>query len=659
MSLGKEALAALLKYHDDLYYNQDAPVLSDAEYDELKRQYVEFYGEYDYVPGEASADSIKFEHPVPVTSLDKVQVTEVNKLKTHLERLWPVIIQPKMDGLTLVSYPDNDEVIMGTIDYKHVTRGNGTIGEIVTSKVYAGVDGIGTTGIIVHKAVRSEVVMLKQYFDPINKKRIAEGKEPFKNLRNAAAGMLRNKDVSKVEGLKAFAYNIISEEENFCTAEQQIEILKDWKWNTVDTYIPKTIDEAIEYITTYDEKYRDDLEYEIDGLVIKHNGNKKFGQTAHHPNNAIAVKFEAEGGWTTLNKVVWQVGRTGKIVPVAEFEPIEILNAEVSRATLHNYGVMKAMDLVGIIHKGKYHNPLTQVYVIKANDVIPRIIKVKQPNVTDSNLYVNIINEPTCCPECKGKVEKLNDQLFCINPDCPAKLQGQIELLASRDALNIEGLSEMTIEKMTSYVKENNLELLKPLNFTLPFYMTYNDILKLEGFAPVSAKKLYDNIQKAKDTELKRFIYASCIPLIGRSASEAMANRLRTVEALIEDVDNNYSETSTINDFGPKMINSLKEYGREHFGLLWEAGVRPRPVTKEIKKADVQLTIVITGAFDIPRKEIETMIKDAGHKTSGSVSKKTSYLLASLGEEGTTKYIKAKELDIPIINTINELKELL
>lgn len=643
MSIGKEALAGLLKYHDDLYYNQDAPVLSDAEYDELKKQYVELYGEYDYVPGEASADSIKFEHPVPVTSLDKVQVTEVDKLKAHLERLWPVIIQPKMDGLTLVSYADKD-----------VTRGNGSIGEVVTSKT-TNVEGIGRR---IGTTIRSEVVMLKQYFEPINKKRIAEGKDPFKNLRNAAAGMLRNKDISKVEGLRAYAYNFVRDEE-INDAEGQILSLRSCGWNTVDYFRPSTIEEAIEYITTYDEKYRDGLEYEIDGLVIKHNGNKKFGQTAHHPNNAIAVKFEAEGGWTTLNKVVWQVGRTGKIVPVAEFEPIEILNAEVSRATLHNYGVMKAMDLVGIIHKGKYHNPLTQVYVIKANDVIPRIIKVKQPNVTDSNLYVNIINEPTCCPECKGKVEKLNDQLFCINPDCPAKLQGQIELLASRDALNIEGLSEMTIEKMTSYVKENNLELLKPLNFTLPFYMTYNDILKLEGFAPVSAKKLYDNIQKAKDTELKRFIYASCIPLIGRSASEAMANRLRTVEVLIEDVDNNYSETSTINDFGPKMINSLKEYGREHFGLLWEAGVRPRPVTKEIKKADVQLTIVITGAFDIPRKEIETMIKDAGHKTSGSVSKKTSYLLASPGEEGTNKYNKAKVFNIPIINTLEELKELL
>lgn len=642
MSLGKEALAALLKYHDDLYYNQDAPVLSDAEYDEIKRQYVELYGEYDYVPGEASADSIKFEHPVPVTSLDKVQVTEVDKLKAHLERLWPVIIQPKMDGLTLVSYADKD-----------VTRGNGSIGEVVTSKT-TNVEGIGRR---IGTTIRSEVVMLKQYLEPINKKRIAEGKDPFKNLRNAAAGMLRNKDISKVEGLRAYAYNFVRDEE-INDAEGQILSLRSWGWNTVDYFRPSSIEEAIEYITTYDEKYRDDLEYEIDGLVIKHDGSKIFGQTTHHPNNAIAVKFEAEGGWTTLNRVVWQVGRTGKIVPVAEFEPIEILNAEVSRATLHNYGIMKAMDLVGILHKGKYHNPLTQVYVIKANDVIPKIIKVKQPDANDPNLYVDIINEPKCCPECKGEVEKFNDQLFCINPDCPAKLQGQIELLASRDALNIEGLSEMTIEKMIQYVKENKLDLFRPLDFTLPFWFTYEEILKLPGFAPVSAKKLYDNIQKAKDTELKRFIYASNIPLIGRSASEAMANTLLTVEALVEEIDD-FEKTSQIQDFGPKMINSLKKYGQGHFSLLWDAGVRPRPVEKVIKKADVQLTIVITGAFDIPRKEIETMIKDAGHKTSGSVSKKTSYLLASPGEEGTIKYNTAKELNIPIINTLEKLKELL
>ena len=643
MSLEKDALEALLKYHDDLYYNQDSPELSDAEYDALKKQYVELYGEYDYVPGEASADSIKFEHPVRVTSLDKVQVTELDKLTAHLKRLWPVIIQPKMDGLTLVSYADKD-----------VTRGNGSIGEIVTSKT-ANIEGIGKR---LGTTVRSEVVMLKQYLEPINKKRIAEGKEPFKNLRNAAAGMLRNKDVSKVEGLRAYAYNFVRDEE-INDAEGQILSLRSWGWNTVDYFKPSTIEEAIEYITTYDEKYRDDLEYEIDGLVIKHEGSKTFGETGHHPNNAVAVKFEAEGGWTTINRVVWQVGRTGKIVPVAEFEPIEILNAEVTRATLHNYGIIKAINLTNIMHKGKYHNPLTQVHVIKANDVIPRITEVRHPSIEEENVYMEGIFEPSYCPECKGEVEKVNDQLFCINPDCPAKLQGQLELLSSRDALNIEGLSQATIEKMINYVKEKELELFKPLNFTLPFYFTYENILELSGFAPVSAKKLYDNIQKSKDTELKRFIYASCIPLIGVSASEAMANTLRTVEGLIEDVNNNFEITSSIPDFGPKMINSLNKYGREHFALLWEAGVRPKAVTKEIKKATNQLTIVITGAFDISRKEIEAMIKDAGHKTSGSVSKKTNYLLASPGEEGTTKYKKAKDLGINVINTLEELKNVI
>lgn len=644
MSLAKDALLELLKYHDDKYYNQDSPEISDAEYDALKKQYVEAYGEYDYVPGEASADSIKYTHPVPVTSLDKVQVTEVDKLRKELERLWPVVIQPKMDGLTLVSYPDG----------KHVTRGNGKIGEVVTSKVNAGVEGLGTVHL---NAVRSEVVMIKSKFEEINQKRIANGEEPFKNLRNAAAGMLRNKDITKVEGLRAFAYNLIRPVEKN-DSSMQIEILEESGWNTVFVAEPKTIDEAIEFITTYNEKLRPFLDYEIDGLVIKHNGDKVFGSTGHHPKNAIAVKFEAEGDWTTINKITWQVGRTGKIVPVAELEPVEILNSTVTRATLHNYGIMKALGLTEIMHQGKF-NPVTQVFVIKANDVIPAITEVKHPSLDSDNLYCEIIHEPTSCPECNGSVEKVNDQLFCTNPHCIAKLQGEIELMASRDALNIEGLSEMTIEKMINYVKEKDAQLYMPLLFTLPFYFNYEQILELPGFAPVSAKKLYDNIQKAKTTELKRFIYGSCIPLIGRTASEAMANTLLTVDNLIADANNDYKITATIQDFGPKMISSLRTYGNENFGMLWEAGVRPTSVENVIKKADVQLTFVITGAFDIPRKEIETMIKNAGHKVSGSVSKKTSYLLASPGEESTTKYKKAQELEIKIIHTLEELKELI
>lgn len=642
MSLGKDALAALLKYHDDLYYNQDKPELSDAEYDALKKQYVELYGEYDYVPGEASKDSKKFTHSTPILSLDKVQITEVDKLRAEIERLWPVIIQPKMDGLTLVTYP-------GGI---HVTRGNGLIGEIVSDNVKAGVEGIGVDN---HLTVRSEVVMLKSKFNELNAIRIANGEEPFKNPRNAAAGMLRQKDASKVEGLTAFAYNVITQDERN-NSYPQILALQNYGWNTVITYSPETVDDAIEYIKNFD---REELDYEIDGLVIKYDGVKQFGTTGHHPKNAIAVKFEAEGGWTTINKIVWQVGRTGKIVPVAEFEPIEILGADVARATLHNYGIMKALGLTEIIHQGKHHNPLTQVHVIKANDVIPRVMEVKQPPLNTSNLYSELIREPLNCPECSATTEKIKDQLFCTNPSCPAKLQGQIELLASRDALNIEGLSEMTIEKMIDYIKENKLELYKPLNFTLPFYFTYEDILKLPGFAPISAKKLYDNIQAAKDTEFKRFIYAANIPLIGKSASEDMANALLNIENLVEDMDNDYPITSAIPDFGSKMLRSLKVYARDNFASLWDAGVRPKAVEKQVKKATNQLTIVITGAFEIPRKEIEAMIKDSGHKTSGSVSKKTSYLLASPGEESTTKYIKAKELGIPIINTIKELETII
>ena len=642
MSLGKEALEALLKYHDDKYYNQDNPDISDAEYDALKNQYVELYGEYNYVPGEAAKNSIKFTHTTNILSLDKVQITDDDKLKAEIERLWPVIIQPKMDGLTLVTYPD------GT----HVTRGNGKIGEKITSNVDAGVSGIGITN---RDIIRSEVVMLKSSLKAINEKRVANGEEPFKNPRNAAAGMLRQKDSSKVEGLTAFAYNIIYNEERN-NSYPQLLALQAYGWNTVLSYSPETVEDAIDYIKNFD---REELDYEIDGLVVKHDGTKTFGETGHHPKNAIAVKFAAEGQWTKINRIVPQVGRTGKITPVAEFEPVEILGAEVSRATLHNYGIIEALGLNYIHHKGKYHNPITEVFVIKANDVIPAITSVKHPNISEGNIYCDIINEPKCCPECNGEVEKVNDQLFCINPDCPAKLQGQIELLASRDALNIEGLSEMTIEKMINYYKESDMKDLLHLNFILPFHFSYEDILKLEGFAPVSAKKLYDNIQKAKDTELKRFIYAANIPLIGRSASEAIANEMLNIDNLANDAENDYKKISEIQDFGPKMINSLKAYGTLHFGLLYEAGVRPKAVEKVVKKAEKQLTFVITGAFEVPRKEIENMIKDAGHKKSGSVSKKTSYLLASPGEESTVKYMTAKELGVKIIHSINELKELI
>lgn len=669
--MDKQELEGLLKYHDDLYYNQDTPELSDAEYDILKNQYVELYGEYNYVPGEANKNSKKFKHTTNVSSLDKVQITDEEVLKAHIKRLWPVVIQPKMDGLTLVSYPYKSSLV-------HTTRGNGEIGEDITNNVAGKVDGIGLP-IPGEYPVRSEVVMLKSEFDKINAERIANGEEPFKNTRNAAAGMLRQKDSSKVKGLKAYAYNIIYNEE-MNDAYPQLLTLQHYNWNTVDSYSPETEEDALNYILNFN---RDDLDYDIDGLVIKHDGTKTFGYTGHHPKGAVAVKFAAEGIWTKITNIVWQVGRTGKLTPVAEFEPIDLLGSEVTRATLHNFNIMSAISLTHLCHKGKHHNPITMVKVIKANDIIPAIIEVRNPDLATDNVYVEILHEPTSCPECHGALGKINDQLFCNNPSCPSKIVGALVHMAKRDAFDIEGLSEETAKKLVDY-RINQIEKLecevsheeidadtsetlaemRKLHPSFIFNLFLDDIISLDGFAKKSAEKLYNNIQKSKKIEMNKFLYGCGMNLVGRSVSKDIAAYYSAksdfaIQEMIDDKYVDFKGLKEINGIGEETINSLISSWDTHvvpFGDVLGLDILNISVAK---KAVNQLTFVITGEFDIKRNDIKALIEEAGHKVSGSVSKKTNYLLASPGEEGTSKYKKAKELDINIINSIEELKELI
>lgn len=670
----QQELKDLLAYHDDLYYNQDAPEISDAEYDKLKNEYVKLYGEYNYVPGQASKNSVKYTHTSPILSLDKVQITDEDKLRAELERLFPVIIQPKMDGLTVVYYPDTDT---------YVTRGNGHIGEDITPNMQR-VLGIG------HKTthpVRMEVVMLKSQFNRLNKIREEEGLELFKNPRNAAAGMLRQKDSSKVQGLAAYAYNIL---EDNTSARQQVETLSQtYLWNIVNSYTPTSIDDAIRYLKQCQET-RNDLDYEIDGMVIKHDGTKDFGMTGHHPKNAIAVKFETEGKWTTLRDITWQVGRTGKITPVAEFDTIDLLGSEVSRATLHNYGMMKALNLEFMAYDS--NGSATEVFVIKANDIIPAITEVRYSDNFSDSLQVL---EPEACPECDGEVEKINDQLFCANPNCSAKILGRLVHMANREAFDIEGLSEETSKKLIDKYKEviernivqlmNSEEVMtmeddeyyqqeaialdnkqREINNLHPSFiydLTYEDILELEGFAKVSAKKLYDAIQASKTIDFDRFLYGCGIPLIGKRVAKDIAQYYSTkdnvIKAFTDDFYNDFEDLNKINGIGSETINSLKKNWFTHivpFGYV--SGFTINPI-KTNKKAESQLSIVVTGKFEISRNEIKEMIEEAGHKFAGSVSKKTSYLLASPGEEGTSKYKNATINNIPIIKSIKELKEIL
>lgn len=667
--MNKEELKSLLEHYDNLYYNQDTSEISDFQYDALKDSYVKDHGEYTYVPGKALSN--KFKHTTPILSLDKVQITDEVRLRTELARLWPVVIQPKMDGLTSVYYPNVE---------KFTTRGNGFVGEDVTEAMKH-VMGIGHT-VGITNPVRSEVVMLISQFKIVNKQRVKEGLEPFKNPRNAAAGMLRSKDTSKVKGLFNFAYNIITPgiEDNDASAQLK-KLSQAYYWNTVLSYTPSNIEDAMTYIKAFD---RTTLDYEIDGLVIKHNGAKQFGATGHHPKNAIAVKFVAEAVWTTIKRVVWKAGRTGKLTPIAEFDTVGLLGADVSRATLHNYSIMKAIGLTHILLEGKY-TPITRVKVIKANDVIPAIVEVQQPDVIASNLYERMLYEPTCCPECKGEVFKVKDQLFCNNERCPSKVVGALTHLAKRDAFDIEGLSEETAIKLVEYYK-NELEtilnqmgiaeesgedvseiyletevLLKNIHPSFIFKLGYTDLFELDGFAEKSAQKLYNNIQASKNIDFNKFLYGCGMPLIGRSISKDIAEyySFKSPHAHIAMTDDYYLDFAglkSIDGIGDETINSLKNNWQSHvvpFGDVLGLNINNIEIPKKVTN---QLNFVITGKFDISRGDIKDIIEKAGHKVSGSVSTKTNYLIASLGEESTAKYKKAIELDITIINSVKDLE---
>lgn len=668
--MNKTELTKLLNYYDDLYYNKDQSEISDFEYDSLKKLYVTNYGEYDYVPGKASDKLKKYNHTTLVNSLGKVKMSEPENIRKELERLWPVIIQNKFDGLTIVSYPDGNDV----------TRGNGHVGEIVTNN-FAKVNGVGNR---LDEPVRCEVLMLKSEFERINQERIAKGLEPYQNTRNAAAGMMRNLDENKVEGLVAFAYNILYQEENN-NSFQQTQILKENKWNIADSFIPKTIDEAMDYILNFD---RNSLDYDIDGLVIKHNGNKKFGSIEHNPLNAIAVKFLPQGEWTHIKSIDWTAGRTGVLTPVAHFEPINISGSTIQNATLHNYSYLDALNLLKL-HFGEHNEPLTRVHVIKSNDVIPRIDEVVQPK-TDQIVKTISIEPPINCPFCGGPVKSIKSLLYCKNPNCNSKIISRLINMCSRDAFNIEGISIETAKKLLDkYTEILNSVLTQAINTqevddseeafdmeqevllrlehmhpSFIYELTLIDLKSLPGFAEVSARKLYNNIRNSKNIDFDKFLTGCGIPLIGKKVSHDIAefycsiNMENPVFEFTNDYYEGFPKLMTLKGIGKETIKSLSENFQTMIQPFGDYKLNIKPI-KVNKKADNQLTFVITGEFPIVRERIKELILKNGHKVSNSVSGKTSYLLAAPGEESTNKYKDAIKKGIKIINTLDELYELL
>lgn len=649
--MNQQEFLNLLKKYEEAYYSGE-PLVSDEEYDVLKEQYVSQYGEYDFVPSEGDTGFKRVKHLYPLKSLDKVQLSDKDKLRKEITRLWPVVIMPKFDGLSIEIQPN----------LKFITRGNGEKGDDVTAQCMQITDIDELKGLKFENngPLRAEIIMTHSDFNTLNVEREIAGLKLYDNCRNTAAGMLRNLDLNKVKGLTVMIYENLGSTSAHSLSIQAIEstIGQDVLDRTnniriTPVYKPVDIDAALNFLDNL-ENFRKLIDYDIDGWVVKSdldNSLEHFGgYTGHHPKNAFSVKGEAKGEWTKINSITWQVGKEN-ITPVAELEPVYIDGSTISRATLHNVSFLKAIGLNDIIINGGR----TLVKVVKANDVIPKIIKVKR-EYDSEEVAIDTVQAPTKCPICGGETaikdsDSDSEILICTNEDCSAKIQAKAELMASRDALDITGLSEGTIAKILDTYEVNSHEEILSI--------TKEHLLALDGFAEKSAQSLYNAIQKAiKKQSIDKVLYASAIPLIGKSTAKDIC-KVYTIEELSNILAK--SDTDAVKDLckikgiGKETANSLVKH-KDKFRLMFVAINEVTDIAvKDNNPNKEQYSICITGQ----REPFKTIIESAGHKVTSSVSKKTKALIAADGDLTTSKAIKAIELKIPIIKTVEELEELL
>lgn len=649
--MNQQEFLNLLKKYEEAYYSGE-PLVSDEEYDVLKEQYVSQYGEYDFVPSEGDTGFKRVKHLYPLKSLDKVQLSDKDKLRKEITRLWPVVIMPKFDGLSIEIQPN----------LKFITRGNGEKGDDVTAQCMQITDIDELKGLKFENngPLRAEIIMTHSDFNTLNAERETAGLKLYDNCRNTAAGMLRNLDLNKVKGLTVMIYENLGSTSAHSLSIQAIEsTIGQDVLDRIDNiritpvYKPVDIDAALNFLDNL-ENFRKLIDYDIDGWVVKSdldNSLEHFGgYTGHHPKNAFSVKGEAKGAWTKINSITWQVGKEN-ITPVAELEPVYIDGSTISRATLHNVSFLKAIGLNDIIINGGR----TLVKVVKANDVIPKIIKVKR-EYDSEEVAIDTVQAPTKCPICGGETaikdsDSDSEILICTNEDCSAKIQAKAELMASRDALDITGLSEGTIAKILDTYEVNSHEEILSI--------TKEHLLALDGFAEKSAQSLYNAIQKAiKKQSIDKVLYASAIPLIGKSTAKDIC-KVYTIKELSNILAK--SDTDAVKDLckikgiGKETANSLVKH-KDKFRLMFVAINEVTDIAvKDNNPNKEQYSICITGQ----REPFKTIIESAGHKVTSSVSKKTKALIAADGDLTTSKAVKAIELKIPIIKTVEELEELL
>lgn len=650
-----------IRHNEYLYYVLDAPEITDAEYDRMMVRLRELEARYpDSIPadsptqrvgGRASSQFTEVRHLEPLLSLSNVFSAE--ELRTFDERVRSglpagskveYVMEPKIDGLACSLIYENGKLV------RAATRGDGVVGENVTANVRT-IRSIPLTlkvpdGETVPELldVRGEVYMPRQAFMRLNEQRAERGESEFANPRNAAAGSLRQLDpqVTASRSLSFFAYYLVGEGAQPKHSES-LALLAHYGFKVSENYkVVENIDEAIKYIGDFNE-LRQGLSYDTDGAVIKVNDvyqQRILGATGKDPRWATAYKYPPEQAETTLEDIDWRVGRTGVLTPTAVLTPVKLSGSVISRATLHNEDFIRAKDIrIG-----------DRVVINKAGEIIPEVLRVVVEKRTGDEKEVEI---PSVCPECGWRVERQGEEaaIRCTNPHCPALGREGLIHFVSRDAMNIDGCGPSVINALLDAGLVRNAADL--------YSLRKDDLLKLERMGEKSADNLLAALAESKKNELDKLLFALGIRHVGAKVARILATEFGSMEKLQQAQP---EELAQIRDIGDKIAESVVTWLNVPANIdlverLSAAGLTMTftPPASQEDNPFFGKTLVFTGTMPtLGRAEAKTMAQDVGAKVSGSVSKKTDYVIA--GAEAGSKLEKAQQLGVTVIDEAEFLR---
>lgn len=630
-----------VEYHRRKYYLEDAPEISDAEFDrmyreleELEKAHPEFHDENSpiYRVGGMALDKFqKHIHTVPLKSLSDVfSFGELEEFLSRTAGCGDYTVEKKIDGLSVALIYKDGRFVSGA------TRGDGAVGEDVSGNLRTIASIPMTIPYTGYLEVRGEVYMPKASFEKLNVQREKAGEPLFANPRNAAAGSLRQLDpkVTAKRNLDILVFNLQKCDRSFETHAQTLDFISSCGFHVLDYRVAQNKEEVEEEIEAIGRE-RQGLSFDIDGAVVKINDlamREKIGEGTNVPKWAVAYKFPPEQKPTKLLSIEVQVGRTGVLTPAANLVPVNLAGSTVSRATLHNIDNIREKDIrVG-----------DTVVIQKAGDIIPEVVC----SVKDEAHFARPVYEmPAVCPSCGEKVIRIEGEAktMCTNSACPAQRQRSIEHFASKDAMNIEGLGPAAVKAL---LDSRLISTISDL-----YTLEEGQLISLERMGKKSAENLLSSIEKSKEAGLARLIYALGIPNVGEKAGKALAKVYGDIERLFCATR---EEISAIEDFGAVTAWCVVSYfshpqTRMLIEGLKKAGVKTKEEPVEKGGAFEGKTFVLTGTLPtLKRAQAGALIEQLGGKTSSSVSKLTDYVLA--GEEAGSKLTKAQSLNIPIID---------